>query len=167
MRARFAMPRVLAAALACALAVGVFVSPAMARSKKLRPPPDVDLDPDRGMSFGRLSKNPIDRSLRRRGSALLPSAVMDASHDPYSPLVKPSRYDPQTGEIRGGVSTKLQEMRRREEQGRPARPASPAGFYKTTKQFTPGGQLIRQSTQPPGSRRSAGTTPPRPIVSED
>jgi len=135
------------------LGLSLSAVPSVAGSKKLRPPPDVDLDPDRAMSFGRLSKNPFDRSVSRPfNQAISPSLVMDPGVEPYSTVVKPSRYEPQTGEIRGGLVDKRREMAQREELDRPVQPASPGGFYKPKRPRTLGGQYVI----PPTAQTAAG-----------
>jgi hypothetical protein len=145
--------RAVSLTLVTALGLSLSSVPAIARSKKLRPPPDVDLDPDRAMSFGRLSKNPFDRSVTRPfNQAISPALVMDSGVDPYSAVVRPSRYEPQTGEIRGGLIDKRREMLQREELDRPVRPASPAGFYKPKRPRTLGGQYVT----PPTAQSAAG-----------
>jgi len=128
----------------------------LARSKRLKPPPDVDLDPDRAMSFGRLSKSPFDRSISRPlTQAISPVLVMDPSVDPFNSVVKPSRYEPQTGEIRGGLVDRFREMAHLEEQDRRVHPASPAGIYKAERQRTPAGLFVR----PPTPQTNAGLYP--------
>ena len=82
-------------------------------------PPDVDLDPDRGMTFGRLGKSrlpsqitaPFKQSTRSAGSR-------DPAIDPYNLLPDSGRYDPSTGKIRGGLSDTVRQMRRREDLAR-------------------------------------------------
>jgi hypothetical protein len=115
-------------------------------SDKLKRPQEVDIDPDRFMSFGRLSKAPFDKSINQPylEGTNLPS--MDPSVEPYNWTVKPSRYDPQTGTIQGGIVEKEKEMRELEAEDRPARPTSPAGIYRAEKTFTAGGNYVRPPT---------------------
>lgn len=84
-------------------------------------PPDVDLDPDRGMSFGRLPKTSFDRRVFDPMKKSLNSQVMDPSVDPWSPAVRPSRYEPGTGKIRDSYSDKVRQLRRDEEARRKTR----------------------------------------------
>jgi hypothetical protein len=84
-------------------------------------PPDVDLDPDRGMSFGRLPKTSFDRRVFDPMKRSLGSQAMDPSIDPYNPVARPSRYEPATGKIRDSLSDKLRDLRRNEEAARKAR----------------------------------------------
>jgi hypothetical protein len=86
-------------------------------------PPDVDLDPDRGMSFGRLPKTSFDRRVFEPMKRSLTSQAMDPAIDPYNPVVRPSRYEPGTGKIRDSYTDQLREVRRREEQSRKSRAA--------------------------------------------
>jgi hypothetical protein len=86
-------------------------------------PPDVDLDPDRGMSFGRLPKTSFDRRVFDPMKKALTSQAMDPAIDPYNPVVRSSRYEPGTGKIRDSYTDKLREIRRREEQARKSRAA--------------------------------------------
>jgi hypothetical protein len=91
----------------------------LAGSRKL--PPDVDLDPDRGMSFGRLPKTAFDRRVFDPMKKSLGSRVMDPAVDPYNPVVRPSRYEPGTGRIRDSLTDKLRDMRHDEEVARKSR----------------------------------------------
>ena len=108
------------AALAMLAALAVASSSAVAGGRSSLPP-DVDLDPDRGMSFGRLPKTSFDRRVFDPMKKSLTSQAMDPSIDPYNPVVRPSRYEPGTGKIRDSYTDKLREIRRREEQSRKAR----------------------------------------------
>ena len=82
-------------------------------------PPDVDLDPERGMTFGRLGKTrlpnqitaPFKQGTRSAGSR-------DPAIDPYNLVPDGGRYDPSSGKIRGGLSDKVRQMRRREDLAR-------------------------------------------------
>lgn len=84
-------------------------------------PPDVDLDPDRGMSFGRLPKTSFDRRVFDPMKKALTSQAMDPAIDPYNPVVRPSRYEPGTGRIRDSYTDKVREIRREEEARRKTR----------------------------------------------
>jgi hypothetical protein len=88
-------------------------------------PPDVDLDPDRGMSFGRLPKTSFDRRVFDPMKKSLTSQAMDPDIDPYNPVVKPSRYEPGTGRIRDSYTDKVRELRRDEEARRKTRTTDP------------------------------------------
>lgn len=106
-------------------------------------PPDVDLDPDRGMSFGRLPKTSFDRRVFDPMKKSLTSQVMDPSVDPWNPVVRPSRYEPGTGKIRDSYSDKVRQMRRDEEARRKTRTVerddgkASYGAYKPPKSSRP------------------------------
>lgn len=108
------------AAAALALAALLLV-PRLAIAGSSSLPPDVDLDPDRGMSFGRLPKTSFDRRVFDSTKKSLTSQAMDPTIDPYNPVVRPSRYEPGTGKIRDSYTDKLREIRRHEEAARKAR----------------------------------------------
>jgi hypothetical protein len=133
-----------------ALAAVIFVALGRAlpvsAADKLKRPQEVDVDPDRFMSFGRLSKAPFDKSINQPylEGTNLPS--MDPSVEPYNWVVRPSRYDPQTGTIQGGIVEKEKEMRELEADDRPERPTSPAGIYRAEKTFTAAGEYARPPT---------------------
>ena len=84
-------------------------------------PPDVDLDPDRGMSFGRLPRTSFDRRVFDPMKKALTSQAMDPAIDPYNSVVRPSRYEPATGRIRDSYTDQVREMRRDEEARRKTR----------------------------------------------
>jgi hypothetical protein len=113
---------------------------------KLKPPQEVDVDPDRLMSFGRLSKAPFDKSINQPYLQATNLPTMDQDVEPYNTVVKPSRYDPQTGTIRGGIVEKEKEMRDLQARDRPVRPTSPAGIYRAEKVFTSAGDYVRPPT---------------------
>jgi len=71
---------------------------------------------------------------------------MDPDVEPYNSVIKPSRYDPQTGTIRGGIVEKEKQMRELQARDRPVRPTSPAGIYRAEKVFTAGGNYVRPPT---------------------
>ena len=81
-------------------------------------PPDVDLDPDRGMPFGRLPKTSFDRRTFDAMKKVLNSRVMDPTVEPYNSVVRPSRYDPGTGRIRDSITDALRDMRHNEDLAR-------------------------------------------------
>jgi hypothetical protein len=89
-------------------------------------PPDVDLDPDRGMSFGRLPKTSFDRRVFDPMKKAFTSQAMDPAIDPYNPVVRPSRYEPATGRIRDSYTDQVRDMRRDEEARRKTRTTEPA-----------------------------------------
>lgn len=89
-------------------------------------PPDVDLDPERGMSFGRLPKTSFDRRVFDPMKRSLTSQAMDPAIDPYNPVVRPSRYEPATGRIRDSYTDKVRELHRDEEARRKTRTTEPA-----------------------------------------
>jgi hypothetical protein len=102
---------------AVATAIGVSPMPALARSNRLRPPPDVDLDPDRGMTFGRMSKITHDqRAFRSFNQATRPGGV-DPGADPYTPVSK-NQYDPDTGIVHGSLNDAARQMRQAEDASR-------------------------------------------------
>ncbi|MEW6269073.1 MAG: hypothetical protein AB1689_07205 [Thermodesulfobacteriota bacterium] len=106
-----------------AFAVASVALPAtgLAGPRRLQPPPDVDLDPERGMSFGRLPRTSFDQRVFSPLKQSLGSKAMDPAIDPYNPVVRPSRYEPGTGKIRDSLTDKVREMRRAEEARRPHR----------------------------------------------
>jgi hypothetical protein len=79
--------------------------------QRLRRPPDVDLDPDRGMPFDRLPKSAFQHRELDTMRKLLASKVMDPAVEPYQTIVKPSKYEPYTGQIRGSINDHLRDMR--------------------------------------------------------
>lgn len=109
------------AALALVIAAIALPATGFAGPRRLQPPPDVDLDPDRGMTFGRLPRTSFDHRVFGPLKQSLGSKAMDPSIDPYNPVVKPNRYEPGTGKIRGSLTDKVREMRRAEEARRPYR----------------------------------------------
>lgn len=113
------------AGLVAASAVLLLACPPGAEAgSRLKRPPDVDLDPDRGMTFGRLPKTSFDRRVFESTKQALGSQVMDPSIDPYNSVVRSSRYEPGTGKIRDSLTDKVREIRRREEASRPSRSTS-------------------------------------------
>lgn len=84
-------------------------------------PPDVDLDPDRGMTFGRIGKTRLVGEVFAPFKHAMRSRVMDPSIDPYAPAAAAGRYDPATGKIQGGLSDTVKAMRRRQEAARSSR----------------------------------------------
>jgi hypothetical protein len=122
---------------------------ALAGSSSL--PPDVDLDPDRGMTFGRLPKTSFDRRVFDPMKKSLTSQAMDPAIDPYNPVIKSSRYEPGTGKIRDSLTDKVREMRRTEETARKNRAAL------ARRSEPPEIGKIRQPSSP-NSRRSSTTT---------
>lgn len=99
----------------------LLLAPGVARAGSGSLPPDVDLDPDRGMSFGRLPKTSFDRRVFDPMKKALTSQAMDPAIDPYNPVVRPSRYEPGTGRIRDSYTDQVREMRRDEEARRKTR----------------------------------------------
>jgi hypothetical protein len=83
--------------------------------QKFHRPPDVDLDPDRGMPFDRLPKKAFDGRELDTQKKLLTLHVMDPDIDPYSLLVKPSTYESATGQIRGSLTDEERAMRHEED----------------------------------------------------
>jgi len=108
---------------ALAVATVCLAAPATARAGSSSLPPDVDLDPDRGMTFGRLPKTSFDRRVFDPMKKSLTSQAMDPAIDPYNPVIKSSRYEPGTGKIRDSLTDKVREMRRNEETARKNRAA--------------------------------------------
>src|SRR5512134_1241558 len=86
-------------------------------------PPDVDLDPDRGMTFGRLPKTSFDRRVFDPMKKSLTSQAMDPAIDPYNSIIRSSRYEPGTGKIRDSLTDKVRDLRRTEETARKNRAA--------------------------------------------
>jgi hypothetical protein len=81
-------------------------------------PPDVDLDPDRGMTFGRLGRTRLQGEVFEPTKDSLRSRVMDPSIDPFNSMLQSDRYEPSTGKIQGGLSDTLRDMRKRQETSR-------------------------------------------------
>jgi len=136
-------------ALAAVVAILASPAPAAAGSRRLQPPPDVDLDPERGMSFGRLPRTSFDQRVFSPLKQSLGSRVMDSSIDPYNPAVRPSRYEPGTGKIRDSLTDKVREMRRTEEARRPHR-----STYSTKDDDKPSGVA---KSKPSGARTGSRT----------
>ena len=116
-------------------------TPALARSNRLRPPPDVDLDPDRGMTFGRMSKITHDQKAFRSFNQATRPGVLDPAIDPYSPLSK-NQYDPDTGLVHGSLNDAAKAMRQNEDTSRReetalARELAPQKNAITLKPVTP------------------------------
>jgi hypothetical protein len=86
-----------------------------ARSKRLRPPPDVTLHPDRGMTFSRFGKTSHDQRVFKSLNQGTRLPVMDPSIDPYNLNLKSSVYEPQTGQIRGSLNDAYTSVRRAQE----------------------------------------------------
>jgi len=81
-------------------------------------PPDVDLDPDRGMTFGRLGRTRLQGEVFQPTKDSLRSRVMDPSIDPFNSMLQSDRYEPATGKIQGGLTDTLRDMRKRQEASR-------------------------------------------------
>jgi len=81
-------------------------------------PPDVDLDPDRGMPFDRYPKTAFDHRQLDTMKKALASKVMDPAIDPYTTIVKPSKYEPYTGQIRNSMTDALRDMRHNQDLAR-------------------------------------------------
>jgi hypothetical protein len=113
-------------------------------------PPDVDLDPDRGMSFGRLPKTSFDRRVFDPMKKALTSRAMDPAIDPYNPVVRPSRYEPATGKIRDSYTDQVRDMRRDEEARRKMR-TTEAGASKAAPLYVSPYKAVKPS------RPGAGT----------
>ena len=105
----------------CAACIAVAAGDALAGSRRLTPPPDVELDPDRWMTFGRLPKTSFDRRVFDPMTQALGSRVMDPSVDPYNPVMRPNRYEPGTGKIRDSLTDKVRQIRRAQEARRSRR----------------------------------------------
>jgi hypothetical protein len=101
-------------AIAVALSVGLVPTPAYAKPARLRPPPDVDLDPDRGMTFGRMSKITHDQKAFKSFNQATRPGVLDPTIDPYTPLVK-NQYDPDNGIVHGSLNDAAKLLRQLED----------------------------------------------------
>jgi hypothetical protein len=123
-----------------------------AGSRRLQPPPDVDLDPDRSMSFGRLPRTSFDQRVFGPLKQSLGSKAMDPAIDPYNPVVRPSRYEPGTGKIRDSLTDKVREMRRAEEARRPHRSSW------ARKDYASSSSLGRRSSSSTGNRPQSGAS---------
>jgi hypothetical protein len=104
-----------------ALAVATFMTTsAFAGGRRLRPPPDVTLHPDRGMTFSRFSKTSHDQRVFKAMNQATRLPVMDPAVDPYNLGLRSNVYDPQSGQIRGSLSDAYQSIRRAQEASRRA-----------------------------------------------
>jgi hypothetical protein len=117
--------------------VVLLLAPVVAYAGSGSLPPDVDLDPDRGMSFGRLPKTSFDRRVFDPMKKSLTSQAMDPAIDPYNPIVRPSRYEPGTGRIRDSYTDQVREMRRDEEARRKTRTTETAAEKATPLYVSP------------------------------
>jgi hypothetical protein len=124
----------------CGAVLGAIADGAVAGSRRLQPPPDVDLDPDRWMTFGRLPKTSFDRRVFDPMNQALGSRVMDTTIDPYSPVMKPNRYEPGTGRIRDSLTDKVREIRRAQEARRTRREEAARQTYGKRLPITRSGQ---------------------------
>jgi hypothetical protein len=95
-----------------------FLSATGVRAAGNNTPPDVRLDPDRGMTFDRIPKTTIDGGIYKPFKDSMKWRLMDPDHDPYRSMLQSERYDPSTGRIHGGLSDKVREMRRGAERRR-------------------------------------------------
>jgi hypothetical protein len=91
-----------------------------AGGKRLRPPPDVTLHPDRGMSFTRFSKTSHDQRVFKPLNQGTRLPLMDPAIDPYNLVMKPSVYEPQTGQVRGSITDAYRSIRRAQDASRRA-----------------------------------------------
>ena len=101
-------------AIAVALCLGLAPTPGYAKPARLRPPPDVDLDPDRGMTFGRMSKITHDQKAFKSFNQATRPGVLDQSIDPYTPLTK-NQYDPDNGIVHGSLNDSAKLLRQLED----------------------------------------------------
>ncbi len=146
---------VLGALLLATLAIALLPAPAQARSKRLRPPPNVLLHPDRGMTFGRLSKIEHDQRAFKPLNQGTRLPKIDPAIDPYQPAVRPNVYDPQTGVIRGSLSDALRAVRRGEDLTKRSREASRGATAVRSANAKPPQQEASAGTVGPGSPRAA------------
>lgn len=107
-----AAPGIAVALVVAATAIAAWPPCAEARSKRLRPPPDVTVDRDRGMTFRRLSKTTHDQRLFKPLNQATRLPRMDSAIDPYDIVSHSGTYEPQTGVIRGSLSDKMRDLRR-------------------------------------------------------
>lgn len=99
--------------------VALLATPAVALAGGRRHlPPDVDLDPDRSMPFDRYPKTAFDHRQLDTMKKALASHVMDPAVDPYTSIIKPSKYEPYTGQIRNSITDALREMRHNQDLAR-------------------------------------------------
>jgi hypothetical protein len=98
--------------------IALLALPATALAGPHRLPPDVDLDPDRSMPFDRLPKTAFDHRELDTMKKVLASHVMDPAVDPYTTIVKPSKYEPYTGQIRDSINDVLRDMRHNQDLAR-------------------------------------------------
>jgi hypothetical protein len=97
------------------LTIGLASTAVFAESSKLKRPPDVDLDPERGMTFGRIPKTSFDGRMYGPLKQGLRSRTMDSTIDPYNSVLQTDRYEPHTGKIRNSLTDTVRSMRRNEE----------------------------------------------------
>lgn len=102
----------------CGVLVAALASSSSAWAGGSSLPPDVDLDPDRGMTFGRLGRTRLQGEVFAPTKDSLRSRVMDPNIDPFNSMLHSDRYEPSTGKIQGGLTDTLREMRRRQEASR-------------------------------------------------
>ncbi len=74
-------------------------------------PPDVRVDPHRGMTFDSIPKTSIEGSIYQPFRDSMKWRLMDPEHDPYRSMLQSEVYDPGTGKISGGLTDKVRRMR--------------------------------------------------------
>lgn len=74
-------------------------------------PPDVRVDPHRGMTFDSIPKTSIEGSIYQPFRDSMKWRLMDPEHDPYRSMLQSDVYDPATGKIKGGLTDKVRRMR--------------------------------------------------------
>jgi hypothetical protein len=90
-------------AIAVVSCIGLVPTASYAKPARLRPPPDVDLDPDRMMTFGRMSKITHDQKAFKPFNQAMRPGIVDTTIDPYTPTVR-NQYDPDNGIVHGSLN---------------------------------------------------------------
>lgn len=105
---KFMANRLQTTALLLAAATLALAAPAWAAGNT---PPDVRVDPHRGMTFESIPKTSIEGSIYKPFRDSMKWRLMEPEHDPYRSMLQSDVYDPATGKISGGLSDKVREMR--------------------------------------------------------
>lgn len=125
--------------MALAATVALVYSPALAKTKRLQPPPNVNLRQDRGMTFTRFPKIEQDQRVFKPINQATRLPGIDPKIEPYNLPLGSDTYHPHTGVVRGGLVDANRDVRRsqdalrrrRQEQrralGKPARALAEAG----------------------------------------
>jgi len=110
--------RAIAAVTALALLVGPLAAVAHARGQRSHRPPNIFLNPDRGLGFTRFSKASHDRKLFDSVHHATTLPGLDPAIEPYNLTPKASTYDVQSGNVRGSLSDRMHEIQRADDAAR-------------------------------------------------